>query len=56
MTVKYAKCVISFMENRKAIQVEVFWAVTLCNDAAECQHFRGSCCLHLYGEVTGEMS
>jgi hypothetical protein len=33
------------------IQVKVFWVVMLCGVAVGYQHFGGSCCNHLYGEV-----
>jgi hypothetical protein len=33
--------------------VEVFWVVTPCCYVVGCQRFRGSCCLHLQGEVAG---
>jgi hypothetical protein len=36
------------------IQVKVFWVVTLCTVVVEYQCFRGPCCLHLHGEVTGD--
>jgi len=32
------------------IQVTVFWAVTLSSDVVGYQHFRGPCCLHLWGK------
>jgi len=35
------------------LQVKVFWVVTLCGVAIRQQCFRGSCCLHLQGEVHG---
>jgi hypothetical protein len=35
------------------IQVEMFWAVTLCNVVVGCPHFGERCCLHLQGEVNG---
>jgi hypothetical protein len=35
------------------IQVEVFWAVTLCSAAIGYHHFGDSCCLHLHGEDGG---
>jgi hypothetical protein len=33
------------------IQVEVFWVMMLRGVMVGYQHFRGSCCLHLQGEV-----
>jgi len=36
------------------IQVEVFWVVTPCSVVVVHQSFRGPCCLHLQGEVTGD--
>jgi hypothetical protein len=35
------------------IQIMVFWVVMLCTVAVEYHCFRGSCCLHLLGEVNG---
>jgi hypothetical protein len=35
------------------IQIEVFWFVTVCTVEIGYQHFRGPCCLHLQGDVTG---
>jgi hypothetical protein len=35
------------------IHVKFFWVVTLCSVVVGYQCFRGPCCLHLQGEVTG---
>jgi len=31
----------------------VFWVITPCSDVIGYQHFRGSSCLHLQGQVNG---
>jgi hypothetical protein len=36
------------------IQIEVFWVVMLCSVVVGYQCFRGSCCLHVQGEVKME--
>jgi hypothetical protein len=33
------------------IHIEDFWVVTACNGVVGYQRFRGTCCLHLQGEV-----
>jgi hypothetical protein len=33
------------------IQIEVFWAVTLCNEVVGYQCFGGPCCFHLLDET-----
>jgi len=33
--------------------VVILWVMTLHSDVVQHQHFRGSCCLHLQGEVNG---
>jgi hypothetical protein len=35
------------------IETEVHWVALLCSVAVKYQCFRGPCCLHLQGEVTG---
>jgi len=46
---------ISTYSHTHYIQVEVFWAVMLCNVAGGYKCFRGPCCLHVQGEDGGSM-
>jgi hypothetical protein len=40
-------------KTHRHLQVEVFWVVTLYCIAVRYQHFGGSCCLQLQGDMTG---
>jgi hypothetical protein len=48
------KCIILVSKSKGKIQIEVLWVVKY-DLVVGYQHFGGPCCLHLQGEVTGDM-
>jgi hypothetical protein len=49
----HCRVISSILEFILLVQVQLFWVMMLCSVVVGYQCFRGPCCLHLLGNVTG---